>query len=170
VRSRGKHPRPLAVAGIAAIALAVVGCGNSHTINQAACPTTKPGGPRPPRFALLNFGNPIASPSDPGWYGNGALWTELPAPAPSQAHGMLAMKMGWFRALTGQVTITGKPLYGPPASFSAGVGTPAEYGPTGFTISGIAFGRSGCWRLHASLAGRVLTVVLNVRPRRAGAA
>jgi hypothetical protein len=155
---------------MAAMVLAVVGCGNSHTIDQAACPTTKPGGPRPPRFALLNFGDPIASPSDPGWYGNGALWTELPAPAPSQADGRLAMKMGWFRALTGQVTITGKPLYGPPASFSAAVGTPPEYGPAGFTISGIAFGRSGCWRLHASLAGRVLTVVLNVRPRRAGAA
>ena len=129
-----------------------------------------PGGPRPPRFALLNFGDPIASRSDPGWYGNGALWTELPTPAPIQADGMLGMKVGWFRARIGQVTITGTPLYGPPARFSARVGTPAQYGATGFTVSGIEFGRPGCWRLHASLDGRVLTVVLNVRRRRAGAA
>jgi hypothetical protein len=83
---------------------------------------------------------------------------------------MLGIKMGWFRARPGLVTITARPLYGPPASFSAQVGTPAEYGPTGFTASGIAFGRPGCWRLHASLAGHVLTIVLNVSRRRDGAA
>ncbi len=71
--------------------------------------------------------------------------------------------MGWFRARRGVVTITAKPLTGPPARFSGQVGTPAQYGPTGFTASGLAFGRPGCWQLHVRLAGRVLTLVVNVR-------
>jgi hypothetical protein len=156
----------------AAVALASSGCGSSSTIHRAAngCPITHPGGPRPPRRALLNFGTPMTRPSDPSLYGNGTLWTALPwgAPVVRDPHtGMLGIKVPWFRAHNGLVTITASPLTAPSARFSASVGTPQEYGPTGFAASGLAFGRPGCWRLRASLAGRILTVVVNV-PRPGG--
>jgi hypothetical protein len=141
------------------------GCGSSHVNDRADCPATKPGGPRAPSYALLNFGNPITSASDPSLYGNGTLWTGIPQPSwfrrdPGTA--MIAVKMGWFRARNGLVTITARPLHGPSARFSADVGTPAEYGPTGFAAGGLAFGRPGCWQLRAHLAGRVLKLVLYV--------
>jgi hypothetical protein len=119
--------------------------------------------------ALLNFGDPIASASDPSWYGNGAVWTKLPPPTQVMRDtrtGMLTLKVGWFRARPGLVTVTAKPLHGPPARFTADVGTPQEYGPTGFTASGLAFGRPGCWQLRARLAGASLTLVLYVAPAR----
>lgn len=163
----GSHARHLAAALALATVLAVTGCGSSPSRVSATCPITKPTGPPPPRRALLNLSDPIAIASAPGWYGNGALWTELPPPTQSTRDpqtGLLGIKMGWFRARTGLVTITATPLHGPPARFIAQVGTPQEYGPTGFTASGLQFGRPGCWQLHAHLAGRVLTVVLYVHP------
>lgn len=147
--------------------LAAAGCGASRAGNRGACPITRPSGPRPPRGALLNFGNPIASASAPGWYGNGALWTQLPAPSQfardPRAH-TIGLKIGWFRARPGGVTVEARPLGSRPAPFLAQVGTPAEYGPTGFVASGLHFGRPGCWRLRAHLAGTVLTVMLHVPP------
>jgi hypothetical protein len=76
------------------------------------------------------------------------------------------LKIPWFRAQTGSIRIDAAPLNGPPARFSADVGTPAEYGRYGFAPSILQFGRPGCWRLHARLASHVLTLV--VRVRRAG--
>ena len=72
--------------------------------------------------------------------------------------------MGWFRARAGLVTITAKPVHSPQARFNAHVGTPEEYGPTGFAPSSLEFGQPGCWRLRAALAEQVLTVVLYVPP------
>jgi hypothetical protein len=165
-----KHPRPLAVTVTVLTVLAIDGCAGSHTTDRASCQTTGAGRPRPPRFALLNFGDQIASPTDPTLYGNGILWTGIPSPAWSvwdPRTRMIGIKMGWFRARPGRVTLTAKPLDGLPARFTGQVGTPAEYGPTGFAASGFAFGRPGCWKLRASLAGRVLTIVLDVRSRNA---
>ena len=57
-------------------------CGGASRVTAtsatAGCPASTPAGPRPPRHALLNFGTLMAHPSDPGWYGNGVLWTVLP--------------------------------------------------------------------------------------------
>jgi hypothetical protein len=150
---------------------ALCGCGSAGhvaaTSSSAGCPVSTPAGPRPPHRALLNFGDPIARASDPGWYGNGVLWTLLPTL--SKQHGrlqdaMLHLKIPWFRAQTGAVTIDAAPVGGPPSRFSAQVGTPAEYGRFGFAPSILQFGRPGCWRLHAHLASRVLTVVVRVLP------
>jgi hypothetical protein len=109
---------------------------------------------------------PLPKSADQGWYGNGVLWTQLPWPrqfirTPS---GLLSTKVPWFRAKNGVVTLDAKPLHGSPARFSANVGSPASYGPTGFAPSIIAFGRTGCWTLHAHLAGHELEVVLRVYP------
>jgi hypothetical protein len=151
---------------------ALCGCGGTGHVTtatslNAGCPVSTPAGPRPPHRALLNFGDPIAKPSDPGWYGNGVLWTLLPLFSAQTLRGpgpAVHMKIPWFRADTGRVTITAAPLAGPPARFSANVGTPASYGATGFAPSILQFGRPGCWRLHAHLASRVLTLVVRVSP------
>ena len=71
-------------------------------------------------------------------------------------------KMGWFRARPGEVTITARPVDGPPARFEAEVGPLASYGPTGFVPSVLAFGRAGCWQLNAKLEDHVLRVVLAI--------
>jgi hypothetical protein len=139
----------------------------SRTMAVAAavgrCPISRPSGGPPPRRALLNFHDPIAKATDPGWRGNGTLWTNISPPyfvtSPS---GALTTKMGWFRAKAGRVAITGRLLNGRRAPFVADVGTPAEYGPTGFTLAAMSFGVPGCWVLHATLARRVLKVVLRV--------
>ena len=149
---------------------ALCGCGGAGhvtaTSSSAGCPVSRPTGPRPPQRALLNLGEPIARASDPGWFGNGVLWTVLPwgnqslrGPGP-----FIHMKVPWFRADTGSVTITAAPVGGPPARFAASVGSPASYGATGFAPSILRFGRPGCWKLHAHLASRVLTLVVRVAP------
>jgi hypothetical protein len=159
-----------AVATIGALG-ALCGCGGSGhvtaTSSRAGCPISTPAGPRPPHRALLNFGDPIARASDPGWYGNGLLWTLLPlfsAQSLRGPGGMVHLKIPWFRAQTGDVTIEAGPVGGPPARFNAQVGTPAEYGRYGFAPSILQFGRPGCWKLHAHLASRVLTLVVRVSP------
>ncbi len=62
------------------------------------------------------------------------------------------------------MTVNAAPCHGTPARFAANVGSPAWYGPTGFAPSIVAFGRTGCWVLHAHLAGRTLELVLRVYP------
>ena len=163
--------RGQAQAAIAVVALAVVvcACGGAGTVTatpaSARCPLSTPGGPPPPHRALLNFGTAMARPSDPGLYGNGVLWTLLPTFAkqtPLARGGTLHLKIPWFRGGTGRVRIDGSPVGGPPARFAADVGTPAQYGRYGFAPSILQFGRAGCWRLHARLASRVLTLVVRV--------
>lgn len=150
------------------VVVACAGCGGSRATSASisGCPVSKPGGPPPPANALLNGGTPIAKTSDPGWYGNGVLWTNLPwatqfIRTPS---GLLSTKVPWFRARAGAVAIDARPLHGPPARFAASVGTPVSYGPTGFSPSILAFGRTGCWAVHAHLDGRALDVVMQVYP------
>ena len=114
---------------------------------------------------MLNFGQELGSPSDPRLYGNGTLWTRIPA-RPYFTHDGhspgIRLKTPWFRARRGLVRVAGMPVSGAPATFSAAVGTPAEYGPTGFAASVLTFGRPGCWRVRATLAGRPLSIVLDV--------
>jgi len=137
-----------------------------------SCPVTPPSGPRPPRVALQNLGQPMGSASDPGWYGNGTLWTELPPGLPANladlrttgpgGASMIGLKVGWNRARPGAVSITARPLHGPPARFIAHVGTVSEYGPTGFVPSNLMFGRAGCWQITARLGDHVLPVVVDI--------
>jgi hypothetical protein len=114
---------------------------------------------------MMNFDTPIAKPSDPGWYGNGVLWTQFPRGGFDFLRGpggRLTLKMPWFRASRGPVTIDGRPLHGAPARLRARVNA-GDYGPYGFVPAGLVFGRPGCWLLRAHLAGHVLVVVLDVR-------
>jgi hypothetical protein len=77
---------------------------------------------------------------------------------------MYETKFGWFRAKPGQVIVTGRPLEGPLGRFQADVGTIPEYGPTGFTPSGLQFARPGCWQVTGVLGHARLTLVMLVEP------
>src|SRR5579862_1204148 len=127
-----------------------------------SCPVTSPGGPRPTRLALENLGQPLGNPTDAGWYGNGTLWTTVPPGLPADLAelrttgpgrvSMIGIKMGWQRARPGAVSITARPVHGPPARFIARVGTVQQYGRLGFVPSNLMFERAGCWRITARLA------------------
>lgn len=159
------RPSACLVAGL----LALAACGGGHSApsitarasEPGGCPVSTAAGPPPPQRALQNFGTPMAKASDPGWYGNGVLWTQLRAdtsfiPAPG---GKLTLKMPWFRAARGPVTIEGRPLSGPPAPFSASVNA-ADYGAVRL--------RAGRARVRAT--GVLVTTRASRGPRTAGRA
>jgi hypothetical protein len=159
----------VATAGSARASRPVADGARETVANAAAsqsCPATRPGGPTPPRLAILNFGQQIGSRSDPRLFGNGTLWTVIPNRRASfgrfQNSPDIRLKLPWFRARKGTVRLTAAPVSGSSAKFHSSVGTPAQYGPTGFAPSTLAFGRAGCWHLRATLAGRALTIVLAI--------
>ena len=118
----------------------------------------------------MNFDSVLTT-SRKGWVGSGGLWVQLPpggvlVTIPNPVTHRLRTKFGWFRAVPGQVRVTAAPY--PPgrtqAAFHSEVGTVPEYGPTGFTPSGLEFGSPGCWKITGTLGGARLAVVLDVRP------
>jgi hypothetical protein len=102
-----------------------------------------------------------------GWVGSDGLWTQLPAGGvlatvwDPESHLMRA-KMGWFRAIPGDVSITAESLDLPSARFQGDVGTAREYGPTGFTASALEFSSAGCWRITGILGPARLSLILEV--------
>ena len=149
-RGRGRAPRAVSSGGAG-----------------STCPVTRPTGPRPPRMALLNFSSPIGNPTAHDWYGNGSLWTNVPAAGPNRQGRWLVTKVGWFRAVPGNVHVTGSLLDGQPARFRASTGSSASYGATGSTPSLLLFGQPGCWVVKGRLGRSVLRVVMRVdAPRR----
>jgi len=131
---------------------------------KAPCVVTKPSHSWPPRVAVLNWGQVLTS-SKHGWVGSGGLWVQLPPRGVLETQlqdGFLAAKFAWFRATPGQVVVTGQPIDSARAAFKADVGTVPEYGPTGFTPSGLSFGRAGCWRVTGTLGQSRLSIVMQV--------
>lgn len=117
----------------------------------------------------MNFGAVLTT-SKRGWVGNGSLWVQFEAGSeltvlPPGPHGFLSGKLGWFRAVPGQVLVSGRPVTGPAANFRSDVGTVPEYGPTGFVPSVLRFERPGCWRITGHLAGTRLSFVVEVIPQ-----
>jgi hypothetical protein len=88
------------------------------------------------------------------WYGNAALWVELP-PGGTVVKPMtekLSEKFPWVRLVRGYLRIDGRRLDGP-ASPAAGIASNG-YGLIGFQASGVAFPTPGCWELTGGSPGR----------------
>jgi hypothetical protein len=69
-------------------------------------------------------------------------------------------KLGWFRFVTGELTVTALRLDGP-ASFRADVAS--GYGSSGLQISGLRFSTPGCWEVRGRVGGGdPLTFVVRV--------
>lgn len=115
-----------------------------------ACPVTLPG--------REMFGNSVN-------YGNGSLYVGLyplgvtlitPAYG-SPAEGPYGVKVGWWRSVSGSLTITGRRLDGEAPPLTADI--PAGYGGGGFQVSGINYPTEGCWEVTGHVGDASLTFV-----------
>jgi hypothetical protein len=103
-----------------------------------------------------------------GWgssYGNGKLWVGglwpngviNADPSFVEKDGAVGMKFGWWRAVAGDLTVTGRRLDGP-APPARGV-VPDGYGQSGFQASGVYFPTEGCWEITGEVGTTSLTFV-----------
>jgi hypothetical protein len=67
------------------------------------------------------------------------------------------MKFGWWRGVSGQLSIQGRRLDGPAPPLRAEV--PDGYGDTGFQASGVIFPTEGCWEITGQVGAARLTFV-----------
>ena len=104
-----------------------------------------------------------------GWYGNEALWVEVPAqgilpamhPYGTRWATEWGIKFPWWRLIPGTLVIAARRLDGPSAGFHSQV--PVGYGRTGFTPSGLYWPRPGCWQVTGTISGHSLTLVAWVK-------
>jgi hypothetical protein len=104
-----------------------------------------------------------------GWdsaYGHGSLWVGalwphgvvIITPDDIDPDGQLSMKFGWYRLISGYLTITGRRLDAP-APPASGQTFPGSYGLTGFNASGVIFPSEGCWQVTGRAGRAALTFV-----------
>ena len=143
-------------------------------VSPGECPVTEgqPGTTPPPGLVPQRSTSPTPNPSPlvtpwfDTWYGNAAIWIQLPTngvlPAtPEPGKTTIFIKFPWFRVVSGQLTASGVRLDGD-GEFSADVGTLSEYGSTGFVPSILTFDQPGCWQITGSLQGQTLSFVTRV--------
>lgn len=130
--------------------------GESSQRTQTSCPVTKSNG-----WQYLE--NPKG-----GNYGNQALGTILPSfgvvdvdTRRTPGH-ELSIKLGWWRLVPGQLTITARRLDGNAAAIRAVI--PQGYGTRGFQSSRLIFPSVGCWQITGHIPGNAaLNFVIQVR-------
>jgi hypothetical protein len=130
------------------------------------CPLTLPGPWDPPPSVSTDalFGSEMA-------YGNGKLWVGglgangviVATPEFVEEDGSVRWKLGWWREVSGLLTITGRRLDGSARPLRAYV--PSGYGMTGFQASGVHFPTEGCWEVIGKVATTTLSFVTFVIKR-----
>jgi hypothetical protein len=78
--------------------------------------------------------------------------------------GRVSWKLGWWRGVPGELSISGRRLDGA-GRLGSDAGTVAEYGPKGFVASGVRFSGEGCWEVTGRVGGAALTFVTQVTIR-----
>lgn len=125
--------------------------------NDFVCPVTQPNGSLPPHETV------------PSQYylGNGELWTVLwpdgkvyMLPENQKADGSFDMKWGFYRGVTGPLTVEGHRLDADADPLRADI--PDGYGDTGFQVTGLIFPTTGCWEVTAHVGDASLTFVTEV--------
>jgi hypothetical protein len=79
-------------------------------------------------------------------------------------NGSIWAKLGWWRAVPGQLVVQGERLDGRAPPLRAWV--PSGYGRSGFQSTGLTFPTVGCWRVVGTVAGHDLELVVRVTKRR----
>ena len=106
-------------------------------------------------------------------YGNGQLWVGglgangviVATPEFVEEDGSVGWKFGWWREVSGLLTITGRRLDGPAPPLRAYVA--AGYTMTRFQASGVHFPTEGCWEVTGKVGTTTLTLVTLVMKRAA---
>ena len=74
--------------------------------------------------------------------------------------GSIPAKVGWWRGVSGRLTIQGERLDAPAPPLRARV--PGGYGHIGFQSTELTFPTEGCWEVVGSVAGHDITFVVLV--------
>jgi hypothetical protein len=118
------------------------------------CPVTRPNGAAPPRVGAQAGVN----------HGNTKLWTALwpggvirAEPDYVDKDGSIHMKFGWWRGVSGRLSIQGRRLDGQAPPLRAEVSD--GYGDRGFQASGVIFPTEGCWEITGQVGTARLTFV-----------
>ncbi len=123
----------------------------------AQCPVTRPGrAPASIQDAL--FGSGSADGNSRLWVGGlgdgGVIAADNGFINPD---GSVGWKLGWWREVSGDLTITGQRLDAGAAPLESDV--PSGYGQTGFQASGLTFPTEGCWQITGHVGAASLTFV-----------
>jgi hypothetical protein len=166
----------LLAAGLASIA-ALAGCdagwpditleppaGGSVSRSVDGCPVTIVKGNPPVEGEDFNYGNEFLA---------AALWTNGRLVADEDpgaqtwgqvmSDGSVEAKVGWWRGVSGRLTIQGERLDAPAPPLRAFV--PGGYGHIGFQATGLTFPTEGCWEVLGSVAGHEITFIVLVIKR-----
>jgi hypothetical protein len=77
--------------------------------------------------------------------------------------GSVPAKVGWWRGVSGRLTVQGERLDAPAPPLRAHV--PGGYGHKGFQSTELTFPTDGCWEVVGSVAGHDITFVVLVTKR-----
>jgi hypothetical protein len=75
--------------------------------------------------------------------------------------GSIAMKMGWWRGVAGQLTIRGKRI--DRSALPLGADVSSGYGSRGFQPVGLRFPSVGCWRVTGKVRNAQLSFIVKVQ-------
>lgn len=158
--------RALLGAGVLVAVLALTACSTSTpsatatatgAYNLLNCPVTVPG-PAPADIGASLFGASSAVGNESLWVGGLGPSGVISATGDAiSANGSIGWKLGWWREVSGDLTITGMRLDGDAPPLEADV--PSGYGPTGFQASGVTFPTTGCWQVTGHVGSASLTFV-----------
>jgi len=122
-----------------------------------SCPVTKPG-QAPAEIGDRLFGSADAFGNSDLWVGGlGADGVIAADPRFVESDGSIGWKFGWWRIVSGALTITGQRLDAAAPPLRASV--PDGYGPAGFQASGVYFSTEGCWEISGFVSSSKLTFV-----------
>lgn len=150
-----------------AVAAALTGCAGTKPASAPApnaagpCPVTPPGDDLRFGDGDFNYGNDSLGVA---LWPNGRLVAgRLPGGgsyAETEPDGSIRAKLGWWRAMEGQLSIDGARLdaFAPPLR----VDIPPGYGPTGFQATELTFPTRGCWQVIGSVGDAGLKFVVFV--------
>ena len=138
----------------------------------AGCASLPP--TRPTEFVcpvtLSNGETPPGEKPDPGFFGNGQLWTGLwpdgkvifspDGPGEIGADGSLTMKWFWWRGTVGKLSIEGRRLDGDSPLLGSIIQD--GYGELGFQSTALVFPAAGCWTVTGRAGDGELTFVVQV--------
>jgi hypothetical protein len=154
-----------------ALAATLAGCAGQKPASAPApylagpCPVTSPGADLPFGDGGFNYGNRSLGVA---LWPNGKLVAGPLADGGSYAEvrpdGSVRAKLGWWRAVDGQLSIEGARLDASAPPLRTDV--PAGYGTTGFQATELTFPTQGCWQVVGSLGDARLTFVVRVVERR----